>query len=933
MTTNPFIRRLLPWALIGLLSLAAAFGAIKAVGIALENNYQAVLEVEATRRALEINALTINSNVMGSVAALGLINQPAKSVVRGVTPLDHPSILEVLQSIGESYQASGVFVVGKDGIVQSSWDASGKSSSGLDVKFRPYFQIAMQGRQNIYAAVSLSQGRRAIYFSAPLYDEASTKAPVIGVASARLELDRIDAALRAWVSGPALVVSPHGVTFASNRNDLNEHLIATKTPEQMKNIRELKQFGKVFDGGVPTTLPFDIGRKTVSFENHRYAVARAPVQWNDASGEWTLVLLGDLDALLPAGEQTLVGASSGTLMLVLSSIFLAWRRRLAHANVARQRAEAELRSYAGTLEEDSETKTYLADVSNDLHRAVSLSDFARKFMFHIVPKVAADFGIFYVCDQESLLLVPVGGHGVPSDSLEKVTIGQGLVGQCAKDKTPIVISDMEETEIRIIWGNGSVAPKSIILLPLVQGDRLLGVILLAALRKVDSAKRALLDTLLPTVVMNLEILERSLNTQRQAEALQQQQIRLQETESWYRGIVQSSPDGMLVADEHGVIILANTRLQAMFGYGDGALIGQKVELLVPAAVRAHHPGLRANFLRAGITRTMGGINKELRGVRQDGSEFPVEVSLSALPAFGARGACVCAAVRDVTEQKQAGLAIRENEARLRGILDDSPTGVTIVSLEGEQIYVNRRLAQLFRVSPEDLKKWRATEFWRRPEDREAFIAVLKRDGKVSNLEAAMRRADGDDLWVLLNTNFVDLEGGRFLLSWFYDITERKRAEQALKASADQIEARTRELAEREAYFRTIFENSGSGIVSRSRDLTKFHANKAYLDFTGYTHEELSKLDTLSLMHEEDRGPAREHLARLRSGEISSFRLQRRYIRKDGSMRWADVVVSAILDTENSYLGSVTIVNDITASKQAENAIREAKETAVDATKA
>src|SRR6185503_12513514 len=67
------------------------------------------------------------------------------------------------------------------------------------------------------------------------------------------------------------------------------------------------------------------------------------------------------------------------------------------------------------------------------------------------------------------------------------------------------------------------------------------------------------------------------------------------------------------------------------------------------------------------------------------------------------------------------------------------------------------------------------------------------------------------------------------------------------------------------------------------------------------------------------------LARLRSGEISSFRMERRYIRKDGGMRWADVTVSAILDVQNNYLGSVIVVNDITDRKQVQEALRAAND--------
>jgi len=77
-------------------------------------------------------------------------------------------------------------------------------------------------------------------------------------------------------------------------------------------------------------------------KNHRYAVARTPLQWNDPNGPWKLVLLGDLDKLMPASRRTLIGLTSGILMLTLSTAFLTWRQRLRHANQERQRAEEPL---------------------------------------------------------------------------------------------------------------------------------------------------------------------------------------------------------------------------------------------------------------------------------------------------------------------------------------------------------------------------------------------------------------------------------------------------------------------------------------------------------------------------------------------------------------------------------------------------------------
>ena len=181
------------------------------------------------------------------------------------------------------------------------------------------------------------------------------------------------------------------------------------------------------------------------------------------------------------------------------------------------------------------------------------------------------------------------------------------------------------------------------------------------------AKQALLDGLTPVLAMNLEILERAARsnklleeTQRQAAALEQQageleaqKAAIQATETWYRGIIESAPDGLLVVDEHGLITITNPRLLEIFGYTDAELVGQPVELLVPMAQRHGHPERRQGFMREGAARQMGKANMQLMGLRKDGSEFAVEVGLSRLPSLGGRGECVCTSVRDITDRRRA----------------------------------------------------------------------------------------------------------------------------------------------------------------------------------------------------------------------------------------------------------------------------------------
>jgi two-component system, sensor histidine kinase and response regulator len=338
MKMSPSSRLLLPWIGAILLSVTVALGITEATRLSLEHDYKDELEVEVTRRGFEVMAQTMNGNVMGAVSALGLVDQLIKRVARGEIPLDTPVVMESLQAIGQSYEANGVYLVNQDGIIKSSWDTVGAPLTGVDVKFRPYFQIALQGKMNIYAAIGTTTGLRSLYFAAPIHGEVSANAPIIGAVVARLGLERVDSVLRAW-SGPALLLSPQDLVFASTREAWIECLAGQCTPERLKAIRTLKQFGQVFERGTPKTLPFDLTSDIVSIENHRYAVVRTPLHWNDPNGPWTLVLLGDLDKLMPASRRILIGLTSGLLMLTLSTAFLIWRQRLRQANQERQIAE------------------------------------------------------------------------------------------------------------------------------------------------------------------------------------------------------------------------------------------------------------------------------------------------------------------------------------------------------------------------------------------------------------------------------------------------------------------------------------------------------------------------------------------------------------------------------------------------------------------
>lgn len=129
----------------------------------------------------------------------------------------------------------------------------------------------------------------------------------------------------------------------------------------------------------------------------------------------------------------------------------------------------------------------------------------------------------------------------------------------------------------------------------------------------------------------------------------------------FRAVFDHAPCGMLLADTNGTIISANARLCEMFAYGPEALVGQKIEMLVPRRFHTEHVVLRHDYAAAPSPRVMGS-GRDVTGLRRDGIEFPVEIGLTAVDT--AAGRISCASIVDITERKRGELKLREANALL-----------------------------------------------------------------------------------------------------------------------------------------------------------------------------------------------------------------------------------------------------------------------------
>jgi PAS domain S-box-containing protein len=392
---------------------------------------------------------------------------------------------------------------------------------------------------------------------------------------------------------------------------------------------------------------------------------------------------------------------------------------------------------------------------------------------------------------------------------------------------------------------------------------------------------------------------------------------LRESEALLRTVMAQMPAAVyrLESGPNGCFTFASPRFEEMTGLSlDDGNVRQS-----DFVARIHPDDLDA-FLEANAYTDATGepFNLEYRLLGQDGSWFWVQDCSAAMLDGEGRPVTWHGVLLDINERKRLQAAVQEHEAEMRALIEHLPVALysTEPSPGDDYLYTSPQFALLTGMGPDDIARGTAALDARiHPDDLQRVLEAgeaVDSTGALHEIEYRVRAADGRWRWVHDRAGLARDDQGR-PVAWhgvLLDVSEQRRLEESLRVS--------------EARFRSTFEGAGIGMTLADPRGRYIDVNPAFCWIVGRSREELLRCSFVELTHPDDRAAGMAMAERLQRGEVDAYAIEKRYLRPDGQTIWAHLTVTAVRGPRNEFLYEIAQVQDITAQKAAETALRESE---------
>ncbi len=403
-----------------------------------------------------------------------------------------------------------------------------------------------------------------------------------------------------------------------------------------------------------------------------------------------------------------------------------------------------------------------------------------------------------------------------------------------------------------------------------------------------------------------------------AETLQQREAERRQMEDRFRAAFEKAAIGISLIAPDGRVLAVNPALQELSGRSEAELIalgGQAITYPEDQDVG------RAEFGEV-LAGKRNSYQVEKRYVHPDGRVHWMRQSISAVRDAAGKVLYLVVIAEDIDERKRALEELRASEARFKAVFDNAAIGVAMMTLDRRIVQVNPPVMRITGYSPEELFAINPSDMVvpeDRTLDRELFLELVAGQRDQYLVEKRYIRRDGSMFWGRINFALVrDAQGAPlYIVGMIEDINEEKESRQTL--------------AESEARFRTLYDSAEMGIVlvdlgsegSQPLDEARFtqlvanqRLNPAMRRMFGYTAEEMQQTAIASLIYPEDHGIDAREFRQLLTGEIDSFRSEKRFVRKDGSIFWGRLTDSLARAADGTPQMVIGIIEDINEERQA-----------------